>query len=130
MQTGLTLYINNTLEAVEFYQEAFGLSLGYNEKFPDGTYMHAELQKNGVNVFAVSESQNNVLVSAMRKFAKNEVSPTTSVGLKFDTEDEIKLAYNMLVAEGVIRRPLGPLPWSVCSADVLDKYGVYWYIYM
>ena len=52
MQTGMTLYINHTLEAVEFYQEAFGLSLGYNEKFPDGTYMHAELQKNGVNVFA------------------------------------------------------------------------------
>ena len=53
MQTGMTLYINHTLEAVELYHEAFGLSLGYNEKFPDGTYMHAELQKNGVNVFAV-----------------------------------------------------------------------------
>lgn len=45
MQTGMTLYINHTLAAVEFYQEAFGLSLGYNEKFPNGTYMHAELQK-------------------------------------------------------------------------------------
>ncbi len=130
MQTCMTLYINNTLEAVKFYQEAFGLSLGYNVTFPDGTYMHAELQKNGVTVFAVSESNNNVLVSAMHEFVKNQVSPTTSVGFKFDTEDEIKLAYSMLVAEGVIRRPLGPLPWSVCSADVLDKYGVYWYIYM
>ena len=130
MQTGMTLYINNTLEAVKFYQKAFGLSLGYNEKFPDGTYMHAELQRNGLNVFAVSESPNNVLVSAMHEFAKNAVSPTTSVGLKFDTEDEIKLAYDMLVQDGVIRRPLGPLPWSACSADVLDKYGVYWYIYM
>ena len=92
--------------------------------------MHAELHKNGVNVFAVSECKNNALVSVMHEFAKNEVSPTTSVGLKFDTEEEIELAYSMLVAEGVIRRPLGPLPWSVCSADVLDKYGVNWYIYM
>lgn len=130
MQTGMTLYINNTLEAVNFYQEAFGLSLGYNEKFPDGTYMHAELQKNGRNVFAVSESKNNALVSILHEFAKNGVPPTTSVGLKFDTEDEIKLAYNMLTTEGVAYRPLGPLPWSVCCADVLDKYGVYWYIYM
>ena len=130
MQTGMTLYIYNTLEAIEFYQEAFGLSLGYNEKFPDGTYMHAELQKNGVNVFAVSESPNRVLVSAMHEFAQNAVSPTTSVGLKFDTEDEIKHAYSMLVTEGIIHRPLGSLPWSVCSADVLDKYGVYWYIYI
>ncbi|MBM6667985.1 VOC family protein [Lacrimispora saccharolytica] len=130
MQTGMTLYINHTLEAVEFYQEAFGLSLGYNEKFPDGTYMHAELQKNGVNVFAVSESKNNALVSAVHEFAKRGVSPTTSIGLKFDTEDEIKRAYDMLITEGVVCRPLGPLPWSVCSADVLDKYGVYWYLYI
>lgn len=27
MQTGMTLYINHTLEAVGLYQEAFGLSL-------------------------------------------------------------------------------------------------------
>ena len=87
-------------------------------------------KKSGVNVFAVSESTNRVLVSAMHEFAQNAVSPTTSVGLKFDTEDEIKHAYSMLVTEGIIRRPLGSLPWSVCSADVLDKYGVYWYIYM
>lgn len=130
MRTGMTLYINNTLEAVNFYQEAFGLSLGYNEKFPDGTYMHAELQKNGMNVFAVSESKNKALVSALHEFAKSGVPPTTSIGLKFDTEDEIELAYHMLIAEGVVCRTLGPLPWSVCSADVLDKYGVYWYIYM
>ena len=43
----MTLYIKNTLKAVEFYSKAFGLSLGYNEKHPDGTYMHAELQKDG-----------------------------------------------------------------------------------
>lgn len=126
----MTLYINNTLEAVEFYREVFGLSLGYNVKFPDGTYMHAELQKNGVIVFAVSETKNSELVSVMHDFLKKGVSPTTNIGLKFDTEEEIERAYNMLVAEGVVRRPLGPLPWSVCSADVLDKYGVYWYIYM
>ena len=130
MQIGMTLYISNTLEAVEFYKKAFGLSLGYNEKFSDGTYMHAELQKNGQSVFAVSESKNNELVSVMHELAKGEISPTTSIGLKFDTEDEIKLAYDILISEGVVRRPLGPLPWSVCSADVLDKYGVYWYIYM
>lgn len=130
MQIGMTLYISNTLEAVSFYQEVFGLSLGYNEKFPDGTYMHAELQKDDVTVFAVSESKNIELVSMMHELAKNEISPTTSIGVKFDAKDKIERAYNMLIIDGTIRRPLGPLPWSVCSADVLDKYGVYWYIYM
>lgn len=130
MQLGMTLYIQNTVEAVEFYKKAFGLTLGYNEKFPDGTYMHAELQKDRNTVFAVSENQNDELVNVMHKLAKKEISPTTSCGINFDTEDDIKRAYDMLSEEGTVRRPLEPLPWSVCSADVLDKYGVYWYIYM
>lgn len=130
MQLGMTLYIQNTVEAVDFYKEAFGLTLGYNEKFPDGTYMHAELQKDGNTVFAVSENKNCELVKVMHDLTKSEVSPTTSCGINFDTEDAIKKAYDMLSKEGTVRRSLGSLPWSVCSADVLDKYGVYWYIYM
>ncbi|MBQ8596351.1 MAG: VOC family protein [Lachnospiraceae bacterium] len=130
MQLGMTLYIQNTVEAVEFYKEAFGLTLGYNEKFPDGTYMHAELQKDGNTVFALSENKNRELVEVMHELAKTEISPTTSCGINFDTEDAINKAYDMLSKEGTVRRPLGALPWSVCSADVLDKYGVYWYIYM
>lgn len=129
MELGITLYIKNTLEAVNFYQEAFGMSLGYNEKFPDGTYMHAELQKEGKTIFAVSEAQNDELVFTLKEMARNQVSPTTSCGISFNTEEEIRQAYAMLKEEGIVKRPLGPLPWSVCSADVLDKYGVYWYIY-
>lgn len=129
MELGMTLYIKNTLEAVEFYKEAFGMTLGYNEKFPDGTYMHAELQKDGKTVFAVSEAENGELVAAMHEMLEKGISPTTSCGIGFGTEEEVRKAYDMLSAEGVVRRPLGSLPWSACSADVLDKYGVYWYIY-
>lgn len=89
-----------------------------------------ELQKNGQTMFAVSECKNAELVVAMYEMAKKEIFPTTSCGISFDTKAEIEYAYNMLSEGGVVRRTLGPLPWSVCSADVLDKYGVYWYIYM
>ena len=41
MNLGATLYIKNTIEAVAFYKEAFGMTLGYNEKCTDGTYLHA-----------------------------------------------------------------------------------------
>ncbi|MDE6709519.1 MAG: VOC family protein [Oscillospiraceae bacterium] len=126
----MTLYIKNTLEAVEFYSKAFGLSIGYSEKHPDGTYMHAELQKDGVFKFAVSEHDNTELVSAMHEFARKRIYPTTNCGFKFDSEDNLRAAYDMLAAEGVVCRPLEPLPWSPLSADVLDKYGVYWYIHM
>lgn len=130
MQTGMTLYISHTVEAVAFYREAFGLSLGYHVKFPDGTYLHAELQKNGENVFAVSEASNGALAAALHDFAKRGAPPTTSIGMKLDTQEDIERAYHCLKKAGVVVRPLGPLPWSACSADVLDKYGVYWYIYL
>lgn len=130
MELGATLYIKNTNEAAEFYQEAFGMTLGYNVKFPDGTYMHAELQKDGKTIFAISERNNEKLVSDMHMQVANKRSPITSLGINFAGESEVKKAYEFLMREGVAFREIGELPWSKCSADVLDKYGVYWYIYM
>lgn len=128
MRLGATLYIKNTMEAVEFYKEAFGLNLGYFEKFPDGTYIHAVLCKDGEEMFAVSESHNESLVEIMLKSDLKQSRPTMSYSLDFSSEDEIKKAYEMLAAEGTVLLPLGPLPWSACAAEVVDKYGVYWYI--
>ena len=64
-----------------------------------------ELQKNGKNVFAISASQNSGLVSVMHEFLKNGVLPTTSIGFRFDTEEEVKRAYNMLISGGTVHRP-------------------------
>lgn len=128
MKLGATLYIKNTVEAVEFYKEAFGMSLGYNEKFQDGTYIHAVLLRDGHEVFAVSESRNDDFVNAMLSSSLKESRPTMSYGINFDNEDEVRKAYSMLVEGGKVLFPLGSLPWSSCCADVVDKYGVYWYI--
>ncbi len=56
MKLGATLYIKNTIEAAEFYKEAFGMTLGYNEKFPDGTFIHVAMLKDGHEIFAISDS--------------------------------------------------------------------------
>jgi len=128
MKLGATLYIKNTIEAVNFYKEAFGMTLGYNEKFPDGTFMHAVLLRDGNEVFAVSESQNEAFVNVMLTSSLKEARPTMSYGITFDNEDEVKKAYSMLAEGGKVLFPLGSLPWSSCCADVVDKYGVYWYI--
>ena len=128
MKLGATLYIKNSLEAVDFYKEAFGMTLGYNEKFPNGTYIHAVLLKDGHEVFAVSESQNDAFVNVMLTSSLKESRPTMSYGINFDNEDEVRKAYSMLAEGGKVLFPLGSLPWSSCCADVIDKYGVYWYI--
>lgn len=128
MKLGATLYIKNTIEAVEFYMEAFGLTLGYNEKNSDGTFMHASLLKGGQEIFSISESRNDALVNIMLASTLKESRPTMSYGINFDSEDEVKKAYSMLEKEGNVLLPLGALPWSSCCADVVDKYGVYWYM--
>lgn len=128
MKLGATLYIKNTVEAVAFYTEAFGLTLGYHEKFPDGTFMHAALLRDGQEIFAVSESHNDAFVDMMLASSLKASRPTMSYGINFDSEDEVKRAYEMLKKDGTVLLPLGSLPWSSCCADVVDKYGVYWYI--
>lgn len=129
MKLGMTLYIQNSNEAVELYKEAFGFTLGDdNVKFPDGTYMHAPLCKDGEEIFAISEAPNGALVKAIHETASNKIIPIASHGIDFDTEEELKKAYEILTKEGIIIRPLGPLPWDTCSADIVDKFGVCWYL--
>jgi PhnB protein len=126
MILGATLYVNNSNEAVEFYCEAFRMKIGYNAKNENGTYLHAELEKNGNSIFAVSESTD----FSIKDIMLNSKTPTMSLGINFDDDEELKYAYNKLIIDGHIIRPLGSLPWSPCAADVVDKYGVCWYIYV
>lgn len=128
MKLGATLYIKGTIEAVEFYKEAFGMTLGYNEKFLDGTFMHAALLKDGEEIFAVSESQNDAFVDVMLSASLKEARPTMSYGINFENEEDVKKAYAILSVGGNVLLPLGALPWSACCAEVVDKFGVYWYI--
>jgi PhnB protein len=126
MNLGATLYIKNSVEAAGFYAKAFNMTLGYNVKNADGSFLHAELLKDGNSIFAVSESDDE----AIRMTMLTAKQPTMSYGINLDNDEELKKAYSALSDGGHILRPLGELPWSPCSADVVDKYGVYWYIYV
>lgn len=126
MTLGATLYVKNSVEAVSFYCDSFNMTLGYNVKHDDGSYLHAELVKNGCGGFAVSESTDENI----RKAMLDANQPTMSLGINLDNDEELKRAYEKIIVGGNILRPLGALPWSPFSADVVDKYGVCWYIYV
>jgi uncharacterized glyoxalase superfamily protein PhnB len=128
MKLGATLYVKNSTEAVEYYKDAFGMTLGYSEKNPDGTFLHAALFRDGDEIFAVSESQNDNLVAIMLKSSMKYSRPTMSLGINFNTKEEVQKAYEILSAGGNVLLPLGSLPWSEYAADVVDKFGVCWYI--
>lgn len=126
MILGATLYLNNSTDAAIFYCNAFNMVIGYNVKHENGTYLHAELEKDGNCIFAVSESNDVTIRNEM--ISANQ--PTMSLGVNLNNDVELLHAYEILIKDGHILRPLGPLPWSPCSADVVDKYGVCWYIFV
>lgn len=116
MKTGISIYVNGSVEAVELYQNVFGLELGYHVKNPDGTFYHSELCRDGKEIFSVIES------------AGNHTEHTVQIGVELDSEDEVKRAFELLKEGGSVDIPLGPLPWTPCAASVFDRFGVWWYI--
>ena len=123
-----TAYIRNTSEAVGFYLDAFGLTLGYHEKNPDGSYLHAALMQDGQEIFCVSEAQNDALVQMMLQSDIRDKRPTMSYGVTLDSEEAVRHAFAKLRQGGTVMLPIGALPWTACAAEVVDKYGVYWYL--
>ncbi len=126
MVLGATLYVKDSIGAVAFYCHAFNMTIGYNAKHPDGTYLHAELERDGNSIFAVSESDDRGITEAM--IAARQ--PTISLGVNLADNEELYHAFAMLERGGHVLRPIGELPWSPCSADVVDKFGVCWYLYV
>ena len=108
MTLGPTLYVQDSRGAVAFYCEAFHMTIGYHAFHPDGTYLHAELERGGCTIFAVSESSD----AAIRTVMIAARQPTMSFGINLDNDEELAHAYEALAREGHVIRPLGPVPWS------------------
>lgn len=129
MKIGFQVYVQGTEEAVPFYERAFGAALGYNVKNPDGTYMHAELRVDGTLLLALSETGSSTGTENMKRYSSSDY-PTMNFSVQLDNAEEVKRTYGVLVEGGNILLPLGPLPWSACCANVVDRFGVFWYIYV
>lgn len=127
MRIGLQAYIQGSARAIDFYQKAFGALLGYNVRNDDGTYMHAELYLNGQLLLALSESGSSVGIENVKRYAPSDY-PTMNFSVHLDSEGAVRKAYDILIEGGNILLPLGPLPWSTCCANVVDKYGIFWYV--
>ncbi len=114
---GIGLYIQNSLDAVELYKKAFGLELGYHVMNPDGKgYFHSELNKNGEPQFCVAEAPEHP--------AGNPVQ----LGVDFQSREQLEEAFSLLKTGGTVKMEPRELPWSPWSAEVVDRFGVDWYL--
>jgi PhnB protein len=93
------------------------LELGYHVKNPDGTYFHSELYKDGEEMLSVAEAADG-----------GGQEHAVQLGVTLESEAEVEKAFALLGAGGTVKRPMGPLPWSPCCAEIIDRFGVWWYI--
>ena len=119
MKITLQAYMKGSVEAVKHYQKAFNATLGYNVLNPDNTYMHAEINRKDQHIISISESEEWAMSGKNMQFCVN---------FGEENEEELKGAYEILVEEGQILYPLGPCDWNKCMADLIDKFGVRWYL--
>jgi uncharacterized glyoxalase superfamily protein PhnB len=127
MKIGFQAYVHGSIAAVEFYQKAFDATLGYHERHPDGTFLHAELYVDGELLISVSESHNEIAKDARMQYSATTY-PAMNFGVTLQHEQAVKNAYTVLAEDANILYPLGALPWSTYCVNLIDKFGVFWYI--
>lgn len=120
-RTLMQIYVRRSDKAVRLYQKAFDADLTASYTNEDGTYMHAELDIYG-QILAVSEADNEERITGN----------TMQFCLHFGKgkEEKVKKAYDVLKEGAKIIYPLGPCNYSVLMADLVDRYGVRWCIFV
>lgn len=116
MQVGIGLYVKNSIQAVERYKLAFGLELGYHVLNNDGTYFHSELNKDGEPMLSVVEAETHT--------HENPVQ----LGVQFESREALDSAFNILKENGTVLMDRCELPWSPYAAEVMDQFGIRWYL--
>jgi len=118
--TGAIL-VEDISEAKHFYKETFGLT--------DVSYHGMDmLALNGKLFFYMWEVPAEQ-AEAYRKFMFSQSDKLIIYAtIEFETAEAVRKVYDKVSKEGKIKRPISVQPWSPGSADVIDKYGVSWYI--
>lgn len=123
----LQIYVKGSKEAFEFYKEAFDARIGYQEKDESGIIIHQELDVCG-QAIAVGEANDITRAGGDRRITGN----TMQFCIQFDRgqEDKVRKAYETLREGGEIITPFGELFFSPCGVELIDKYGVWWCLFI
>jgi len=114
-----TILVKNRKEAVRFYKEIFGMEEIY-------FHMSKVLTVNGKHFFEIEEVPEEQHDAYMKAISSK--NPILGTWVQYETEEEARKIYKQLTAEAIFAEELRPLPWCPCTAMLIDKYGVRWYI--
>ena len=116
----MQVYVKGSVEAVNIYQKAFNAEiLGL---YPDdnGGYMHSELNAHG-QILAVSECTDKLVIGNSMQFCFH---------FGEGGEEHVKNAYEVLKDGATIHVPIGPCDYSPCMFSLVDKFGVFWCLFV
>lgn len=120
LRSMMQVYVKGSVEAVNTYQKAFNAEiLGL---YPDdnGGYMHSELNAYG-QILAVSELTENSVIGNTMQFCFE---------LGKGSEELVKKAFEVLKNGATIYEPIGPCDYSPCMFSLIDKFGVFWCLFV
>ena len=122
------VYVKGSKEAVALYKEAFNLDEKEGERIldNDGCIWHCVLMRNGEEYISVSEDK--YLPDELVKNYPNDTKPLILFKVEFENENDLRRAFNLLSNDGNPCAGLKTEPWSTISCDVIDKFGVFWYL--
>ena len=117
------VYVRGSVDAAEAYCRAFGVQITFQIRKEDGTYAHCELSMGDRPFIALSEAPPDcepVPAYPWRTMAFNVY--------EMGTEDAVRNAFQVLSEGGTVVTAVGPCDWSACCANVIDRFGVFWWI--
>ncbi len=120
LRSMMQVYVKGSVEAVIFYQKAFNAKLLCEYKNDDGSYMHSELDAYG-QILAISEAGDEIKLGNTMQFCFHFGEAE---------EENVKKAYEVLKEGAEIICPLEPCSFSPCMAALVDKFGIYWCIFV
>jgi PhnB protein len=117
-------------EAIESYKKAFGADLKFILRYSDADIRDFDV--------ALTDDQKNMVYHSELMIGKQRImmademdveqvkSVSQFLTVTFDTPEEVKMAYEVLIEGGTIIYPLHSTTYSSCMASIVDKFGFRW----
>lgn len=117
----MQVFVKESNKALEFYRNVFDAKVLCNYPNSDGTILYSELDVLG-QIMAVSELTEETIITGN----------TMMLCLHFGEGKEaiVQKIYDILKDNSEIISPLGPCSYSSLEADLIDKFGVRWCIFV
>lgn len=113
----IQLYVKNAAEAIEIYSNAFGGKLRSIDYTPEKKILHSELLISG-QVLAIADTLETSITGTVFQ-----------IDVRMESEEEVRKAYKTLEEDSQTNVPIGPVFFSPCMVDFIDKFGVRWCLF-